>query len=132
MLPHAHGHERLRDNHATQHPQFTPEMATSTSLALHLSSPLQEADEEIVKSVDDMAINEKTEGSPVSDDGKPDDDSVEEEEDDEEDDDEGWITASNIREKRREIDGRTAEDEGQKHVRVACMTTDFAMQVRIN
>merc|ERR1712066_847397 len=73
-----------------------------------------------------------TEGSPVSDDEEPDDDSVEEEEeeeeDDEEDDDEGWITASNIREKRREIDGRTAEDEGQKHVRVACMTTDFAMQ----
>ena len=136
MLPHAHGHERLRDNHATQHSQCTPEMATSTSLALHLSSPLQEADEEIVKSVDEMAINEKTEGPPVSDDGEPDDDSVEEEEeeeeDDEEDDDEGWITASNIREKRREIDGRTAEDEEQKHVRVACMTTDFAMQVCTN
>ena len=130
MLPHAHRHERLRDNHATQHSQ-----CTSTSLALHLSSPLQEADEEIVKSVDEMAINEKTEGSPVSDDGEPDDDSVEEEEeeeDDEEDDDEGWITASNIREKRREIDGRTAEDEEQKHVRVACMTTDFAMQVCTN
>ena len=116
------------------HSQCTPEIATSTSLDLHLS-PLQEADEEIVKSVDEMAISEKTEGSPVSDDGEHDDNSVgeeEDEEDDEEDDDEGWITASNIREKRREIDGRTAEEEEQKHVKVACMTTDFAMQVRIS
>ena len=81
-----------------------------------------------------MAINENSEGTPVSDDGEQDSDSVEEEEEgeeDEEDDDEGWITASNIKAKRREIEGRAAEEEEQKHVKVACMTTDFAMQVRI-
>ena len=95
---------------------------------LHLST-LQEPDEEIVKSVEEMTINEKMGETPVSDD----DDSVEEEEEEyeEDDNDDGWITASNIREKRREIEGRSAEGEEdeQKHVKVACMTTDFAMQV---
>ena len=95
--------------------------------ALHLST-LQEPDEEIVKSVEEMTINEKMGETPVSDD----DDSVEEEEEEyeEDDNDDGWITASNIKEKRREIEGRSAEGEDeQKHVKVACMTTDFAMQV---
>jgi len=88
----------------------------------------EEPDEEIVKSVEEMTINEKMGETPVSDD----DDSVEEEEeeDEEDDNDDGWITASNIKEKRREIEGRSAEGEEdeQKHVKVACMTTDFAMQ----
>ena len=80
-----------------------------------------------------MAINEEeVDETSVSDGGEQDGDSVEEEEeeaDEEDDDDEGWITPSNIKEKRREIDGRSAEEDEQKHVRVACMTTDFAMQV---
>ena len=106
---------------------------------LHLST-LQdpEVDEDVVKSVDEMAINEKMVETPVSDDER-DDDSVDEEgeeeneEEDEEDDDDGWITASNIKQKRREIDGRAADGgEEQKHVKVACMTTDFAMQGRNN
>ena len=80
-----------------------------------------------------MTMNEEEgDETPVSDDGEQDGDSVEEEEgeaDEEDDDDEGWITPSNIKEKRREIDGRSAEEDEQKHVKVACMTTDFAMQV---
>ena len=80
-----------------------------------------------------MVINEEeVDETPVSDDGEKNGDSVEEEEgeaDEEDDDDEGWITPSNIKEKRREIDGRSAEEDEQKHVKVACMTTDFAMQV---
>ena len=93
----------------------------------------QETDEDIIKSVDEMVINEEeVDETPVSDDGEKNGDSVEEEEgeaDEEDDDDEGWITPSNIKEKRREIDGRSAEEDEQKHVKVACMTTDFAMQV---
>ena len=93
----------------------------------------QETDEDIIKSVDEMVINEEeVDETPVSDDGEQNGDSVEEEEgevDEEDDDDEGWITPSNIKEKRREIDGRSAEEDEQKHVKVACMTTDFAMQV---
>ena len=81
-----------------------------------------------------MTMNEEEgDETPVSDDGEQDGDSVEEEEeeaDEEDDDDEGWITPSNIKEKRREIDGRSAEEDEQKHVKVAYMTTDFAMQVR--
>ena len=96
-------------------------------------SHTQETDEDIIKSVDEIVINdEEVDGTPVSDDGERDCDSVEEEEEadeDEDDDDEGWITPSNIKEKRREIDGRSAEEDEQKHVKVACMTTDFAMQV---
>ena len=100
--------------------------------ALHLST-LQEPDEEIVKSVGEMAINEKMRETPVSDDddSADEEEGEEEEEDDNDDDNDGWITASNIKEKRREIEGRSAEGEEdeQKHVKVACMTTDFAMQV---
>ena len=96
-------------------------------------SPTQETDEDIIKNVDEMTINEEeVDETPVSDDGEQDVDSVEEQEgeaDEEDDDDEGWITPSNIKEKRREIEGRSAEEDEQKHVKVACMTTDFAMQV---
>ena len=80
-----------------------------------------------------MAINEEEldDETPVSDDGEQDGDSVKDEgeADEEDDDDEGWITPSNLKEKRREIEGRSAEEDEQKHVKVACMTTDFAMQV---
>ena len=46
---------------------------------------------------------------------------------DDDDDEEGWITPGNIKEKKRLMNG-TKEDEVQ-FVKVACMTTDFAMQV---
>ena len=45
---------------------------------------------------------------------------------DDEDDEDGWITPSNLKEKRAAMAGRGEEEEGL--VRVACMTTDFAMQ----
>jgi hypothetical protein len=46
-----------------------------------------------------------------------------------EDDDEGWITPKNFAQKRLEMFGVDAEKK-QEHVKVACMTTDFAMQVK--
>jgi RNA-binding protein NOB1 len=54
----------------------------------------------------------------------------EEEEDagDNDDDDEGWITPSNIKTVMRQMEGGYAETE-RKQVTVACLTTDFAMQV---
>ncbi len=43
------------------------------------------------------------------------------------DDDDGWITPGNVKEKRAAMAGR-GEEEVETRVRVACMTTDFAMQ----
>ena len=45
------------------------------------------------------------------------------------DDDEGWITPSNFSQKRLEMFGVEASKKPEV-VKVACMTTDFAMQVR--
>ncbi len=45
------------------------------------------------------------------------------------DDDEGWITPKNFAQKRLEMFGVEANKE-REEVKVACMTTDFAMQVR--
>lgn len=44
-----------------------------------------------------------------------------------EDDDEGWITPSNVVEKKKQFNG-DVEGQVETKVRVACMTTDFAMQ----
>jgi len=56
------------------------------------------------------------------------DEQDEDDEDDkeEEDDDEGWITPSNI--KKIKEDARRAEQTPLPPARVACITTDFAMQ----
>lgn len=53
----------------------------------------------------------------------------EEGEDAGDDDDEGWITPSNIKEVKRQMGIGVAETE-QTRVSVACLTTDFAMQVK--
>ena len=84
-----------------------------------------------MKSINEMSINEDREEQTASGDDEDDGSSADEGEE-EDDDDEGWITATNIKEKRREIEGGTGEKEEQKHVKVACMTTDFAMQGRKN
>jgi RNA-binding protein NOB1 len=67
--------------------------------------------------------------------GDGDEDEFEEEEtdddegeEDEDDDDDGWITPMNIKEKKRLMNSELEEEE-QKPVKVACLTTDFAMQV---
>lgn len=56
-----------------------------------------------------------------------DDDDEEEEIDsnEEDDDDEGWITPSNVKAAKRQVNSDLMEE---KHVKVACITTDFAMQ----
>ncbi|KAF7992870.1 hypothetical protein HCN44_005214 [Aphidius gifuensis] len=61
-------------------------------------------------------------------DQESDDCNEDEEEDDEEedgDDDDGWITPSNVKEAKKKMN---AEFVSEKPVKVACMTTDFAMQ----
>jgi len=47
--------------------------------------------------------------------------------DDDDDDDEeaGWITPSNVQKAKKQINSELMEE---RHVKVACMTTDFAMQ----
>ena len=47
------------------------------------------------------------------------------EDDDDDDDDSGWITPSNVNRAKKQVNSELIEE---KHVKVACMTTDFAMQ----
>lgn len=54
-----------------------------------------------------------------------DDNSTETSDYDDEDDDAGWITPSNIKEIKKQINSNNVEE---KCVKVACITTDFAMQ----
>lgn len=56
--------------------------------------------------------------------------SEEEEEQEDEDDDDGggWITPSNIKQVQLDV----GNGEAPADVKVGCMTTDFAMQVRMN
>ena len=45
------------------------------------------------------------------------------------DDDDSWITPSNFKEKQKQMLGGKNDNEKPQFVKVACMTTDFAMQV---
>lgn len=47
------------------------------------------------------------------------------EDEEEDDDDEGWITPSNVKAAKQQVNSDLTEE---KHVKVACITTDFAMQ----
>lgn len=53
--------------------------------------------------------------------------SEEEEEGEDDDEEDGWITPGNVKEKKKEFNGEL-QGETDLKVRVACMTTDFAMQ----
>ncbi len=55
-----------------------------------------------------------------------------EEEEEENDDEGGWITPSNYKSKLKEMEGETEPDDESTHIPVACLTTDFAMQVLYN
>lgn len=46
-------------------------------------------------------------------------------ESEDDDDDSGWITPSNVNHAKKQVNSQLMEE---KHVKVACMTTDFAMQ----
>lgn len=48
-----------------------------------------------------------------------------EKDDDDDDDDDGWITPSNVKIAQKQVNSGLVEE---KHVEVACITTDFAMQ----
>lgn len=74
---------------------------------------------------EDEATDEKqTEESRSTDEGVVDD----EEEDDDEDDEVGWITPQNIQKAKSEMQKDIYDS--LEEVKVACLTTDFAMQVR--
>ncbi|EFA03398.1 RNA-binding protein NOB1 [Tribolium castaneum] len=45
--------------------------------------------------------------------------------DEDDDDDSGWITPSNVSQAKKQVNSQLIEE---KHVKIACMTTDFAMQ----
>ena len=72
----------------------------------------------------DEADKDKDEWADVDDDEEGEEDPGEDD-----DDDEGWITPSNFAQKRLEMFGVEASKKPEV-VKVACMTTDFAMQVR--
>ena len=92
----------------------------------------------MITNLDELKITEKPEDSAKTVEPTPEEEIVDEEEvlddqdegieDEDDDDDEGWITPSNIKAKKQEFNGENEQD-GQKPVKVACMTTDFAMQV---
>lgn len=50
---------------------------------------------------------------------------------DDDDDDEGWITPSNIGEMNKMMAGTSIGGETTSSCKVGCLTTDFAMQVRL-
>ncbi len=90
------------------------------------------------QTVDDVSDQQHQHQQVSSDEGVSMDDSDKENGDEEYDDDEydddgdddddvGWITPGNVKEKRAAMAGR-GEEEAETRVRVACMTTDFAMQ----
>ena len=56
----------------------------------------------------------------------------EEESDDEDEDEIGWITPSNLEEVKKMNLNELEEDISHLSVKVACMTSDFAMQVKKN
>lgn len=68
-----------------------------------------DADEESLEDTDDYAED------------------ITDDDEDDEDDEEGWITPGNIKEKKRLMNGNKPDEV--QFVKVACMTTDFAMQV---
>lgn len=77
-------------------------------------------------SEDDILVPVKDDESAVS--GDDDEDSEDEENEDKDnadDDNDGWITPSNIQKAKKQLNSENMED---KQVKVACMTTDFAMQ----
>lgn len=56
-----------------------------------------------------------------------DEDDDENDEDDDDEDDEGWITPANLKAAKESM--RDNVETETSHVEVACLTTDFAMQV---
>ncbi len=49
--------------------------------------------------------------------------------DDNDDDDEGWITPKNISKLKKKMGFEDDMPSGEEDIKVACLTTDFAMQV---
>lgn len=50
---------------------------------------------------------------------------------DQEDDDEGWITEDNIKEYTEAFTGVVSKDTENRYCQVACLTSDFSMQVSL-
>jgi hypothetical protein len=65
-----------------------------------------------------------------ADDNDDDDDENEDEDEDEDEDDKGWITPSNLEQvKKSSIVESEQQDLNDLNIKVACMTSDFSMQV---
>ena len=83
------------------------------------------------ESGDDEDEEDKNDGSAADDDDDDDDDddNDDDDNDDDDDDDKGWITPSNL-EAVNKLMSKLDVGASERIVQVACMTTDFAMQVR--
>ncbi|CAG9862732.1 unnamed protein product [Phyllotreta striolata] len=84
--------------------------------------------EEILEKLEELELNGNLEADnllvPVKTEEKSSSSSNDTEEE-EDDDDDGWITPSNVKIAKQQVNSKLIEE---KHVEVACMTTDFAMQ----
>ncbi len=96
---------------------------------------LQEQNDKVIQNFSELGLADQRAQETPEEDGESDHSEEEDEEQDEEegeeaeddDDDEGWITPANLSRKKRQMNGQGEED--QESVKVACLTTDFAMQV---
>ena len=90
--------------------------------------------EGIVDQVKDISLNHGNEEDSCEEEEEEGEEEVEDHTEEEgedsiaDDDEEGWITPHNVQSKKREMTGEMVDEE-PKSVRVACLTTDFAMQV---
>ena len=95
---------------------------------------LQEQNDKVIQNLSELGLADQGEQDTPEEDGESDHSEEEDEEQGEgegeeveDDDDEGWITPANLSRKKRQMNGQGEED--QESVKVACLTTDFAMQV---
>ena len=91
---------------------------------------MQEQNDKVIQNLSELGLADQREQDTPEEDGESDHSEEEDEEEGEEveeDDDEGWITPANLSRKKRQMNGQGEED--QERVKVACLTTDFAMQV---
>lgn len=84
-----------------------------------------EANEILVSVKDEKQDPNESESGTDSEDSNPNSDGDDEDDDDDDDDETGWITPSNLTEMKNACGKDIAEE---KKARVACMTTDFAVQ----
>ena len=93
----------------------------------------QNGSDDIIEDLEDVKLNEEPCDDNAGEASSPDEDCYGDSmEEDDDDDSEGWITPGNLKEKQRQMINTglgAGTNEKIEKVTVACLTTDFAMQV---